>query len=129
MGTLCPWAQKASPVTTCTGVGILEGMREVVLDDSIINQLVFQKRGTEVGTLLEQLARMVTVADKPMQSTVPWNSKCDVPVAHYLKGLPLQTEGATAEAEVATEAEATAEAKPAQHATVGSDSQQQQQFL
>ena len=27
--------------TACTGVGILEGMREVVLEDSIVNQLVF----------------------------------------------------------------------------------------
>ena len=39
--------------TACTGVGILEGMREVVLDDSIIHQRIFQKRGTEAGTLLE----------------------------------------------------------------------------
>ena len=52
--------------TACEGVGILEGIRKVVLDDSIINLLVFHKRGTQVGTLLEQLARMVTVADMPM---------------------------------------------------------------
>ena len=52
--------------TACTGVGILEGMREVVLGDSITNQLVFKKRGAKVGTLLEQLARMATVADRPM---------------------------------------------------------------
>jgi hypothetical protein len=82
----------------CTGVGILEGMNEVVLDDSFINQLVFQKKGTGVGTLLEQLARMVTVADRPMQPTVPWDSKCDVPLEHCLKELPLQTDSATTEA-------------------------------
>ena len=121
--------------TACAGVGILEGMREVVLDDSVINQLVFQKRGTEVGTLLEQLARMVTVADRPMQPTVPWDSKCDVPLEHCLKELPLQTDGAAAEAEVeaeaeaAAETEAAAEAKPAEHATDESSSQQQQQLL
>ena len=87
--------------TACIGVGILEGMSEVVLDDSIINQLVFQKRDTEVGTLLGQLARMVTVADRPMQPTVLWDSKCDVPLEHCLKELPTATEGATE----ATEAE------------------------
>ena len=75
--------------TACSGVGILEGMKEVVLDDFIINQLVFQKRGTEVGSLLQQLARMVTVADRPMQPTVPWDSKCDVPLEHCLKELPV----------------------------------------
>ena len=75
--------------TACSGVGILEGMKEVVLDDCVINQLVFQKRGTEVGSLLEQLARMVTVADRPMQPTVPWDSKCDVPLEHCLKELPV----------------------------------------
>ena len=75
-----------------------------MLEDSIVNQLVFQKRGAEVGTLLEQLARMVTVADRPIQPTVQWNSKCDVPLEHCLKELPLETEGAGAEAEAATKA-------------------------
>ena len=92
-------------------MGILEGMREVVLEDSTINQLVFQKRGTEVGTLLEQLARMVTVADRSMQPTVPWNSKCVVPLEHCLKELPLGTEGATAEAEVAADRQANSRSK------------------
>ena len=121
--------------TACTGVGILEGMREVVLDDSIVNQLVFQKRGTEVGTLLEQLTRMVTVADRPMQPTVLWDSKCDVPLEHCLKELPLQTKDAAeaaeaeAEAEAAAETEAAAEANPAEHVTDESSSQQQQQLL
>ena len=115
--------------TACTGVGILEGMREVVLDDSIINQLVFQKRGTKVGTLLEQLARMVTVADRPMQPTVLWGSKCDVSLEHCLKELPLPLEGATTEAEAAAAAEAAADAKPTEHAIVGSNPQQHQQTL
>ena len=94
---------------------------------SIINQLVFQKRGAEVGALLEQLARMVTVADRPMPPTVPWDSKCNVPLKHCLKGLPLQTDCATAEAEeAAAETEAAAEAKPAEHAADESSSQRSQ---
>ena len=96
--------------TSCTKLGILEGMREVVLDDSIINQLVFQKRGTSVGTLLEQLARMVTLADRPMKPTVSWDSKCDVPLEHCLKELPAPAEDAAARAKPTTETEAVAEA-------------------
>jgi hypothetical protein len=99
-------------------------MREVVLDDSIINQLVFQKRGIEVGTLLEQLARMVTDADRPMQPTVLWESKCDGSLEHCLKELPTPAKGATAEVEAAAEAETTAETVPEEHATVGSNPQQ-----
>ena len=95
----------------------------MVLDDSIINQLVFQKRGTEVGTLLEQLARMITVADRPMKSTVLWDNKCDVPLEHCLKELPTPTKGATAEVEAA-EAETAAAAVSEEHATVGSNPQQ-----
>ena len=93
----------------CAGVGILEGMKEVVLDDFIVNQLVFQKRGTEVGTLLEQLARMVTVADRPMQPTVLWDSKCDVPLEHCLKELP--SVGVEAAEVAGAEATETADAK------------------
>ena len=99
------------------------------MDDSIINQLVFQKRGTEVGTLLEQLARMITVADRPMKSTVLWDNKCDVPLEHCLKELPTPTKDAATEVEAATAAETTAKAVPEEHATVGSNPQHHQQSL
>ena len=71
--------------------------------------MVFQKRGTEVGTLLEQLARMVTVADRPMQPTVLWDSKCDVPLEHCLKELPAV--GMEAAEVAGAEATETADAK------------------
>ena len=70
---------------------------------------------------------MVTLADRPTHPTVSWNGKCDVPLEHCLKELPLPTEGAAAEAKATAEAEAAADAKPAGHAIGGSDPQQHQQ--
>ena len=64
-----------------------------------------------------------------MQPTVPWDSKCDIPLDHCLKELPVQTGSAAAEAEVTAETETTAEVKPVEHETAGSDSQQHQQLL
>ena len=46
-----------------------------------------------------------------------------------MKELPLETEGATTESEVAAGAEITAEATPAEDAIVGSNPQKHQQIL
>ena len=76
----------------CEKVEILNGMKEVVLDDTFIHQIVYQKAGSEVGTLKEQLARLMTSADGPEAPTVLWDSKADCPLEHCLKELPSKEE-------------------------------------
>ena len=74
-----------------------------------------------------------------MQPTVPWDSKCDVPLERCLKELPAQTDGATAEAEAAEAAmktaaegkseERTADESSSEERTADESSLQQQQWL
>jgi hypothetical protein len=69
----------------CEKVGILEGMKEVILDDTFIHKIVYQKAGSEVGTLKEQLARLMMAADGPEAPTVLWDLKADCQLEHCVK--------------------------------------------
>ena len=47
------------------------------MDDTFIHRIVYQKAGSEVGTLKDQLAKLMTAVDGPEAPTVPGDSKED----------------------------------------------------